>query len=50
MRVINPDIICVFRRKRGFFEKLWNDVTLDHSLSKANFESRVPLLVLKGEQ
>lgn len=50
IHVINPDIICVFRRKRGFFEKLWNDVALDHSVDKADFESRVPLLVFKGEQ
>lgn len=50
IHVINPDMICVFRRKRGFFEKLWNDVTLDHTVDKADFESRVPLLVLKGEQ
>lgn len=50
MHVVNPDLICVFRRKRGFFEKLWNDVTLDHTVNKADFESRVPLLVLKGEQ
>lgn len=50
IQVINPDIICVFRRKRGFFEKLWNDVTLDHTVNKIDFESRVPLLVLKGEQ
>lgn len=50
IHVINPDIICVFRRKRGFFEKLWSDVTLDHTVNKADFESRVPLLVLKGEQ
>lgn len=50
IHVVNPDIICVFRRKRGFFEKLWSDVTLDHTVNKADFESRVPLLVLKGEQ
>ena len=48
--VINPDVICVFRRKRGFFEKLWSDVTFDHTINKSDFESRVPLLVLKGEQ
>lgn len=50
IHVVNPDLICVFRRKRGFFEKLWSDVTLDHTVKKADFESRVPLLVLKGEQ
>ncbi|WP_299886306.1 universal stress protein [uncultured Lacinutrix sp.] len=47
---IKPDMICVFRRKRGFFKKLWSDATLDNSVSKSDFESRVPLLVLKGEQ
>lgn len=50
IHVVNPDIICVFRRKRGFFEKLWDDVTLDHGINKVDFESRVPLLVLKGDQ
>jgi nucleotide-binding universal stress UspA family protein len=50
IHVVNPDMICVFRRKRGFFQKLWNDVTLDHTVNKADFESRIPLLVLKGEQ
>jgi nucleotide-binding universal stress UspA family protein len=50
IHVINPDMTCVFRRKRGFFEKLWNDITLDHTLNKVDFESRVPLLVLKGQQ
>ncbi|RZS99524.1 universal stress protein [Aquimarina brevivitae] len=40
----NPDLVCVFRRKRGFFEKLWEDNTV----LKKDFESRVPLLVLRG--
>jgi len=39
-----PDIVCVFRRKQGFFEKLWDDNTV----KKIDFESRIPLLVLKG--
>lgn len=39
-----PDILCVFRRKQGFFEKLWDDNTV----KKVDFESRIPLLVLKG--
>ncbi|MBQ0788058.1 MAG: universal stress protein [Oceanihabitans sp.] len=42
----NPDIICVFRRKRGFFQKLWEQNTI----KKIDFESRVPLLVLKGAE
>lgn len=40
----NPDLICVIRRKRGFFAKLWED----KKIKKVDFESRVPLLVLKG--
>ncbi|MFP2995444.1 universal stress protein [Spongiivirga sp. MCCC 1A20706] len=39
-----PDVLCVFRRKQGFFEKLWDDNTV----KKVDFESRIPLLVLKG--
>ena len=42
----NPDIICVFRRKRGFFKKLWEQNTI----KKVEFESRLPLLVLKGAE
>ena len=38
-----PDMICVFRRKRGFFIKLWED----EAIKKVDFESRIPLLVLK---
>ena len=32
------------RRKKGFFSKLWDQNTV----KKVDFESRVPLLVLKG--
>ena len=40
----DPDIICVIKRKRGFFKKLWqNDI-----VKKLDFESNIPLLVLKG--
>ena len=39
-----PDMLCVMRRKRGFFSKLWEKDTV----KKSHFESRVPLLVLKG--
>ncbi|MGB1307477.1 MAG: universal stress protein [Oceanihabitans sp.] len=42
----NPDILCVFRRKRGFFKRLWEQNTI----KKIDFESRVPLLVLKGAE
>ena len=40
----HPDLICVFRRKRGFFSKLWEENTV----LKKDFESRLPLLVLRG--
>lgn len=40
----DPDLLCVMRRKRGFFSKLWEKDTV----KKYNFESRIPLLVLKG--
>ena len=40
----DPDLICVIRRKRGFFKKLWQD----DKVKKVDFESRIPLLVLKG--
>jgi len=41
----NPDMLCVFRRKRGFFKKLWEKNTI----LKEEFFSNVPLLVLKGK-
>ena len=41
----NPDLLCVIRRKRGFFKRLWEQ---DRVLKK-DFESRIPLLVLKGD-
>ena len=40
-----PDILCVFRRKRGFFEKLWES----NAVLKKDFYATIPLLVLKGE-
>ncbi len=41
---VEPDLLCIIRRKRGFFSKLWDQNTV----KKVDFESRVPLLVLKG--
>ncbi len=41
----DPDIICVIRRKRGFFKKLWEQDVV----KKVDFESKIPLLVLKGK-
>ena len=42
----NPDMLCVFRRKRGFFNKLWEKNTV----LKREFHCNVPLLVLSGKQ
>lgn len=41
----NPDMLCVFRRKRGFFKKLWEKNTI----LKEDFFTNVPLLILKGK-
>lgn len=40
----NPDMLCVIRRKRGFFKKLWEN----DRVKKIHFDSSIPLLVLKG--
>lgn len=37
-----PDMLCVFRRKRGFFIKLWEKNTI----SKSEFYVPIPVLVL----
>ncbi len=37
-----PDLLCVFRRKRGFFVKLWEKSTI----SKSEFSVPIPVLVL----
>ncbi|NVJ88046.1 MAG: universal stress protein [Flavobacteriaceae bacterium] len=39
----NPDLLCVFRRKRGFFQKLWEKNTV----LKQEFYVNIPLLILK---
>ncbi|MGB1042560.1 MAG: universal stress protein [Tenacibaculum sp.] len=41
----NPDMLCVFRRKRGFFQKLWEKNTI----LKKEFHCSIPLLVLRGK-
>lgn len=41
----NPDMLCVLRRKRGFFKKLWEKNTI----LKEEFYTNVPLLVLRGK-
>jgi len=38
----HPDLLCVFRRKRGFFKKLWEKNTI----LKSEFYAPVPVLVL----
>jgi len=41
----NPDMVCVVRRKRGFFTKLWENNTI----LKKDFQSTtLPVLVLSG--
>ncbi len=40
----NPDILCVVRRKRGFFTKKWEK----NVILKKDFSSRIPVLVLRG--
>ncbi|PNW27207.1 universal stress protein [Formosa algae] len=39
-----PDLLCVFRRKRGFFNKMWEK----NVILKKDFYSAFPVLVLKG--
>ncbi len=43
---IKPDLLCVIRRKRGFFKRLWEK----DKIYKKDFESKLPLLVLKGSE
>ncbi len=42
LQIQNPDMLCVFRRKRGFFKNLWEKNTI----AKAEFSARIPVLVL----
>ncbi len=42
-KVVNPDFLVVFRRKKGFFEKLWES----NVVYKKDFYCTIPLLVLK---
>lgn len=41
-REINPDMLCVVRRKRGFFTKKWEK----NVILKKDFSSSIPVLVL----
>lgn len=40
-----PDLLCVVRRKRGFFKKLWEENTI---LKKDFHSTKIPVLVLSG--
>ena len=40
-----PDMLCVFRRKRGFFTKLWEK----NIILKEEFHCKIPVLVLIGK-
>ena len=42
---IKPDLLCVVRRKRGFFTKLWESNTI---LKRDFHSSTLPVLVLSG--
>ncbi len=37
-----PDLLCVFRRKRGFFKRLWEKNTI----LKSEFNAKIPVLIL----
>jgi nucleotide-binding universal stress UspA family protein len=41
----NPDMLCVLRRKRGFFKKLGEK----NSILKKDFHTSKPLLILRGQ-
>ncbi|NVK53623.1 MAG: universal stress protein [Flavobacteriaceae bacterium] len=41
-----PDLLCVFRRKRGFFKKLWEKNTI----LKKEYHCNIPMLVLSGKK
>ena len=41
-----PNMLCVFRRKRGFFKKLWEK----NVILKEEFHCNIPLLVLSGQE
>lgn len=41
-----PDLLCVFRRKRGFFKKLWEKNTVP----KSEFFVKIPVLILRAKK
>ncbi|MBQ4913277.1 universal stress protein [Maribacter sp. MMG018] len=42
----HPDLLCVFRRKRGFFKKLWEKSTI----LKSEFSVPIPVLILSTKK
>jgi nucleotide-binding universal stress UspA family protein len=44
-QAFQPDLLCVVRRKRGFFNKLWEGDTI---LKKDFYVSSMPVLILSG--
>ncbi|MEM7085845.1 MAG: universal stress protein [Bacteroidota bacterium] len=42
----SPDMLCVLRRKRGFFQKLWEK----NVVLKKEFHTTKPLLILRGQE
>ena len=44
-KTYDPDLLCVVRRKRGFFSKLWEDNTI---LKKDFHSTTIHVLVLRG--
>ncbi|MFS4468951.1 universal stress protein [Maribacter sp. 2210JD10-5] len=42
----HPDLLCVFRRKRGFFKKLWEKSTIP----KSEFSAPIPVLILSAKK
>lgn len=44
LQMYNPDMLCVVRRKRGFFTKKWEK----NVIMKKDFSSAIPVLVLRG--
>lgn len=46
LRSNKPDLLCVLKRKRGFFQKLWKKNTV----LKSEFYCTIPLLILYGRQ
>ncbi|WP_298488048.1 universal stress protein [uncultured Maribacter sp.] len=46
LQSFSPELLCVFRRKRGFFKKLWEKNTIP----KSEFFAPIPVLVLSANK